>query len=69
MPHGMSVDHALDQREAQPRHEILFELFPNECSITRKKKKPQPKSRGAVSYQEWVHQTRNSLVKFKSENS
>jgi hypothetical protein len=33
MPHEMGVDHALGKIEAQAGHEIIFELFPDECSI------------------------------------
>jgi len=29
----MGVDHALGKIEAQARHENIFELFPDECSI------------------------------------
>jgi len=33
MPQEMGVDHALGKIEAQARHESIFELFPDECSI------------------------------------
>lgn len=33
MPHEMGVDHALGKIETEARHEILFKLFPHECSI------------------------------------
>ncbi len=33
MAQEMGVDHALGEIEAQARHEILFELFPEECRI------------------------------------
>jgi hypothetical protein len=33
MPHKMGVDHALGKIEAQARHDIFLELFPDEFSI------------------------------------
>ncbi len=33
MPQKMGVDHALGKTEAQARHEIILELFPDEFSI------------------------------------
>ena len=33
MPHKMRVDHSLAKIEAQARHEIILELFPDECGI------------------------------------
>lgn len=33
MPQEMGVDHSLGKIEAQARHEIILELFPDECGI------------------------------------
>jgi hypothetical protein len=33
MPQKMGIDHALAKIQAQARHEIILELFPDECSI------------------------------------